>query len=66
MTNSGRKHVRITRDAVLFVAGLLLLINEAVLRNGAERPYLLVVFAGMMGLPVFLRSDEKRPPTGEA
>lgn len=65
----GRPRIRITRDAVLFATGLALLINEAVIRHGPERPYLLVMYAGMMGLPVFLRTDEKRnppPPGGSA
>ena len=52
---------RITRDAVLFTTGLALTINEAVFEK-AERPTLLMLFAGMMGLPVFLRKDEKDPP----
>ena len=55
----GRKWPRITRDGVLFVAGLLLLLNEALLRSDA-RPDLLIVFSAMMGLPVFLRQDERR------
>lgn len=50
---------RITRDGVLFTAGLLGVMNEALLRDGTERPTLLVLFAAMMGLPVFLRQDEK-------
>jgi len=62
---------RITRDGVLFTAGLLGVMNEAVIRDGGERPTLLVLFAAMMGLPVFLRQDEKHqdddkktPPDG--
>jgi len=67
--NNGRS--RITRDGVLFTAGLLGVMNEALLRDGTERPTLLVLFAAMMGLPVFLRQDEKHkdddtkpPPDG--
>lgn len=52
---------KVTRDTSLFVAGLILTVNEA-LRTHGERPYLLMIFAGMMGLPVFLRRDEKTPP----
>jgi len=37
-------------------------IREAVFEN-ADRPYLLMIFAGMMGLPVFLRRDEKNGKT---
>jgi hypothetical protein len=50
---------KISRDVVLFVSGLALIINEAT-RSGPERPYLLMLFAGMIGLPVFLRTDERR------
>jgi len=53
---------KITRDTALFVAGLGLVIREAVFEN-ADRPYLLMIFAGMMGLPVFLRKDEKNGKT---
>lgn len=49
----------ITRDVVLFVSGLGLLIYETVFRDTA-RPALMVVISGMMGLPAFLRLDEKR------
>lgn len=49
---------RVTRDTALFLTGLVLTIREAFFED-AERPYLLMIFAGMMGLPVFLRRDEK-------
>lgn len=65
MTGAKRSRVsRITRDTVLFTGGLLLTVNEAVLREGAERPTLIILFAGMMGLPVVIRADEarKQPP----
>lgn len=44
----------------LFLTGLGLIVFEAVIRDGAERPTLLVLYAGMVGLPAFLRVDEKR------
>lgn len=47
------------RDVTLFVTGLGLIIYEAVLRDGPERPTLLVLYAGLVGLPSFLRRDEK-------
>lgn len=50
---------KITRDVVLLAAGLGLTINEA-LRAGPERPSLLVLYAGMMGLPAVMRFDELR------
>ena len=48
------------RDTTLFLAGLGLIVHEAVLRSGPERPSLLVLYAGMIGLPALLRADEKR------
>jgi hypothetical protein len=53
------------RDTVLFLTGIGLIIYEAVLRSGTERPTLLVLYAGMVGLPAFLRVDEKRSSTPE-
>lgn len=47
-----------SRDILLFIAGLGGVFHETVLSN-AERPTLLILFAAMMGLPAFLRSDEK-------
>lgn len=49
-----------SRDTLLLVSGILLTANEAIIRSGPERPYLMILFAGMMGLPVFLQSDEKK------
>ena len=49
---------KITRDTILFTAGVLGAANEAIFRD-SERPALLMLFAGMMGLPVFLRKDER-------
>ena len=54
----------VTRDSVLFVTGLVLIIMEA-FRNGAERPTLLLLYAGMVGLPAFLRKDEKEQAAEE-
>jgi hypothetical protein len=50
---------RITRDTVLFTAGLVLFVNEAVVRHGEERIYFLMMYAGMMGLPAFFQKDER-------
>jgi hypothetical protein len=49
---------RISRDTVLFVGGLAGITYET-LRNSAERPTLLLLFAAMVGLPAFLRGDER-------
>ena len=56
---------KITRDTILFTAGVLGAANEAVFRE-SERPALLMLFAGMMGLPVFLRKDERTSPPAPA
>lgn len=45
---------------ILFVAGLGLLVHEAVIRTQDARWPLLVVYAGMMGLPLALRADDIR------
>lgn len=50
---------KITRDGVLFLAGLAGVAHQTLLSE-IDRPMLLTVFAGMMGLPAFLRMDEKR------
>lgn len=54
-----RWHVKLTRDAVLFLVGILGIIHETVVAK-TQRPELLVVFAGMVGLPAFLRTDEAK------
>ncbi len=51
------------RDTVLFLAGLSLTIFEATARSGPERWGLLVLYAGMMGLPLVLRGDERAAPS---
>jgi choline-glycine betaine transporter len=54
-----------SRDIILFFGGLAGVFNETVLTS-TERPTLLILFAAMMGLPAFLRQDEKngngKPP----
>lgn len=49
----------IGRDVVLFVCGLAGVLHETI-ASTTERPTLLLMFAAMMGLPAFLRSDEAR------
>jgi hypothetical protein len=51
---------RLSRDTILFAAGLVGFTHEVVFGTVSERPTLLLVCAAMMGLPVFLRADEKR------
>jgi hypothetical protein len=47
------------RDVALFFGGLAGVFHETVLATG-ERPTLLILFAAMMGLPAFLRTDERK------
>ncbi len=53
------KFPRITRDAALFLGGLAGTAYETVAGKG-ERPTLLLLYAGMMGLPAFLHQDERK------
>ena len=46
------------RDMILFFGGLAGVANEALFKN-AERPTLLLLYAAMMGLPAFLRADDR-------
>lgn len=47
------------RDVILFFAGLAGVFHETAIAD-VERPTLLLLFAAMMGLPAFLRQDERR------
>jgi hypothetical protein len=49
---------KITRDTSLLIGGLLGTAHETLVSK-VDRPSLLALFAGMMGLPLFLRKDEK-------
>ena len=51
------KRLRFTRDGVLFVIGVLGIAHETLVAD-IERPTLLILFAGMVGLPAFLHKDE--------
>lgn len=59
MAKGRARSIKISRDTILFVTGLCLTIFEAVFRAG-DRPTLLLLYAGMMGLPFVLRADEVR------
>ena len=48
------------RDIAIVVTALVLIIFEAVFRAGPERPTLLLLYTGMLGLPAFLRADQRR------
>lgn len=63
MTEKQKRRVkRITRDSVLFVVGIAGIIYETTAHD-LERPFLLMVFAGMVGLPAFIPKNE--PPSIE-
>ena len=49
---------KLTRDRAIFLTGLAGVVYETVVSE-ADRPALLVLFASMLGLPAFLRKDEK-------
>lgn len=48
----------LARDMLLFVGGIVGVAYEAVGRE-VERPTLLLLYAAAMGLPAFLRADER-------
>jgi hypothetical protein len=56
-----RRGFKFTRDGTLFLGGLGGVFYETVFTK-ADRPTLLILFAAMMGLPAFLRTDENRHP----
>lgn len=47
------------RDVLLFTGGLAGVAHETLI-SAVERPTLLILFAAMMGLPAFLRNDERK------
>lgn len=61
--NGATRRRRVTRDGVLFAAGLAGVAYET-LHSGGDRPTLLLLFAAMMGLPAFLQKDDKRTENG--
>jgi len=52
-------HGKSLRSTVLFVVGLAGIVYETLVEH-TERPTLLILFAGMVGLPAFLKADERR------
>lgn len=59
MKNAQRRRIKITRDLGLYLVGLGGVI-WVVVKDNVDRPALLVLLASMIGLPAYLRSDEKR------
>lgn len=53
-----RWKLRLSRDAALFLAGLGGIAHETLVSK-IDRPGLLVLFGAMVGLPAFLRGDER-------
>ena len=54
----GRFTLRVGRNTVLLVVGLLGVAHETLVNN-TDRPTLLLLFAAMIGLPAFINKDEK-------
>lgn len=54
-----RWKLRVTRNSLLFVVGLLGIAHQTLVEH-IDRPALLAVFSAMMGLPLFLAKDEKK------
>ena len=57
--------VRLSRDTILFVSGLLGIGYETIFQH-AERPTLLILFGSMAGLPTFLHQDERAAKARDA
>jgi hypothetical protein len=51
-------HIRLSRDVVIFVIGIVGILHEIFL-SVTDRPYLIILFGAMIGLPAFLRIDER-------
>lgn len=51
-----RRNYRLSRDTLLFVAGLLGIAHETLVMS-VERPSLLILFASMIGLTAYLRRN---------
>ena len=56
---SRKQRRRLTRDGLLFILGAAGFLHELLITQG-ERPTLLLACFALMGVPLFLRQDEKR------
>lgn len=56
---------RLPRDLILFLVGVAGIAHETIRYGIGERPFLITAFLGMMGLPVWLRKDERAIETDE-
>jgi predicted membrane channel-forming protein YqfA (hemolysin III family) len=53
-----RWHLRLSRDVVIFGIGIIGILHE-IFWSTSDRPTLIILFAAMIGLPAFLRIDER-------
>ncbi len=51
-----KRNVRISRDVVLFAVGVVGILHETFISH-TERPSLLILFAALCGLPLYLRRN---------
>ena len=51
-------HIKLTRDAILFVLGATGFLHELFFPATTDRPFILTVSAALMGLPLILRAEE--------
>lgn len=58
------RRIRLTRDGLIFAVGLLGIVHQTLLVE-SDRPTLLLLFGAMIGLPAFLRLDEKKSSNNE-
>lgn len=48
------------RDIAIVATALMLIVFEAVFRDGPERTGLLFLYTGMLGLPLVIRRDDRQ------
>jgi hypothetical protein len=53
-----RWHLKLSRDVVIFGIGIIGIVHE-IFWSSSDRPTILILFAAMIGLPAFLRIDER-------
>lgn len=52
-------HTKITRDALLFALGTLIVLHELFLGGATERPWLLGLAGAALGLPFVFRGEDR-------
>jgi hypothetical protein len=53
------------RDGLLLGLGTLVVVHETIIWDGPERWGLYMLAGALLGLPAFLRADERREKNGE-